>query len=331
LKSTAGTAAAQLIYLDAVMEVHGFIDLQVNGYQGVDFSGSDLTEERFASASRALLAHGTAGFLATIITSSEEIYQRNLGIMSAVMKRDEFQNRILGIHAEGPFLSRKPGAIGAHNPAWVKEPSPAFLDQLQDWAGGAIKMLTLAAELPGAEEVTKHAKAMGITVSLGHQAAKYEDYQRLAAAGAKAITHLGNGMPNEVHRHNNSLLFGLACEELAAMIITDGHHLPAHLIRTILRAKGVDNVIVTSDAAPLAGMPPGRYETLGNPVVLEKSGLLHNPDKKCMVGSSATMLECMNYLATLEIVTRDEMMKLGFYNPLRLIGIKPDSIDGLVK
>ena len=146
------------------------------------------------------------------------------------------------------------------------------------------------------------------------------------AAGDTALTHLGNGMPNQVHRHHNPLWAGLGADELTAMIIADGHHLPPSVLKAIIRTKGADRVVVVSDAAPLAGMPPGRYTTLGNDVVLEESGLLHNPEKGCLVGSSATMLNCMNHLASLDLLAENDLIRAGFSNPLRLIGAGPADI-----
>ena len=311
------------------MNIPGFVDLQVNGYKGVDFSSPELSTQDFTSACQQLLDHGTAAFLPTIITSSLETYERNLPLMAQVMATDAFNNRLLGFHIEGPFISSQPGAVGAHNPTWVQQPSPKLLDQLQTWSDGRIKYLTIAAEAKGAAELTRHAVGMGITVSLGHQMATAKDLHSLANAGAKVLTHLGNGMPNLVDRHHNQIQIGMAQDALAAMIITDGHHLPDDLIKNIIRTKGVDRVIVTSDASPLAGMKPGHYEASGNRVVLEASGLLHNPEKQCMVGSSSTMLECMNYLASLNILSLEALCQLGFYGPLSLLGIDPQSINSL--
>lgn len=310
------------------MKIPGFIDLQVNGYLGVDFSSPNLAEEDFARACRQLLSHGTAAFLPTIITSPLSVYQRNLPLMARVMASSEFANCLLGFHVEGPFISKQPGAVGAHNPEWVQDPSLKLLEQLQSWANGHIKMMTIAAEGEGAAELTSRAVMMGITVSLGHQIPSEQNLQCLAKAGAKTLTHLGNGMPNLVDRHHNQVHMGMAEDGLTAMIISDGHHLPAYLIKNILRAKTVDRVVVTSDASPIAGMPPGQYEALSNKVVLEESGLLHNPEKQCMVGSSATMLECMNYLASLNILPLEDLLKLGFYGPLKLLGLESQLMPG---
>lgn len=303
------------------MNIPGFVDLQVNGYQGIDFSSPQLTPDAFGEACRQLLGHGTAAFLPTIITSSLSTYRRNLPLMAEMMASPEFKNRLLGLHVEGPFISKLPGAVGAHNPDWVQPPSVDVLEQLQNWADGRIQILTIAAESNGAVELAARAVEMGITVSLGHHLPDERDLQRLVRVGAKALTHLGNGMPNLIDRHRNQIQMGMAEDELTAMIITDGHHLPAYLIKNIIRAKGTDRVVVVSDASPLAGIPPGHYEAMGNKVILEESGLLHNPQKQCMVGSSGTMLECMNYLASLNILSLDDLLKLGFYGPMKLLGL----------
>lgn len=308
------------------MKMPGFIDLQVNGYKGVDFSSPDLTKEKFTHACHELFKTGTAAFLPTLITSSKDVYESNLPMISRIIGGKEFRGKLLGIHLEGPFISAEPGAVGAHNPEYVCPPLIEYLEKFQDLADGNIKLLTIAAELSEADTLARYATDKGITVSLGHQVADYQDMKKLYDVGARSITHFGNGMPNEVPRHRNQIIAALAIKDLKAMIITDGHHLPEQVIRTLFNAKDVENVIVTSDVSPIAGLKPGKYNILGNDAVLEKSGLLHNPQKQCMVGSSATMFECMNHLASLKLLNEEELLKVGFYNPLELINVNPDTI-----
>ena len=138
-------------------------------------------------------------------------------------------------------------------------------------------------------------------------------------------------MPNMSPRHDNPLWAGAAEEELVAMLITDGHHLPAPVIKTVIRAKGVEDIVVVSDQSALAGMPPGEYFLkTDRKVVLEKDGRLHNPDKGCLAGSSSTIFECMNYLASLRFLEIDELLEVGFYGPLRLIDVDPNLISANV-
>ncbi len=308
------------------MDIPGFVDLQVNGYKGVDFSSTDLTEERFLFACRELIQNGTVVFLPTVITSSEETYERNLPIISKTIQRDDLKDHIPGIHLEGPFISDADGARGAHNSKWIRKPDLDFFDHLVEWADGNVKLLTIAAELENAERLCRHAVEKGVTVSLGHQLAGETDLQRLSESGASLLTHLGNGIPQTIDRHENSIWAGLANDNLSAMIITDGHHIPASLIKTIIRTKGVSNTIVVSDASPIAGRSPGNYTTLGNDVILDESGRLYNPETGYLVGSSSTMIDCMNYLASLQIVEENELLEMCIYNPLRQLKLDSKKI-----
>jgi N-acetylglucosamine-6-phosphate deacetylase len=310
------------------MQIPGFVDLQVNGFKGISFSDLDLTEERFVYACKSLIEEGTVAFLPTIITAPLEVYEQNLRLIAKAMRRDDLKEHILGIHVEGPFISEKDGARGAHNIDWVRKPDNNLLDKLNQWADGRIKMLTISADLERADELCRHAVDLGITVSLGHQLATEGDLERLAKSGARSLTHLGNGLPNILPRHKNPLWAGIANDDLIAMIITDGHHIPPSIIKAVLRTKGISKVVVVSDAAPIAGLPPGRYKTLGNDVILDESGFLHNPEKGHLVGSSATMLDCINYLASLDLLNQEDLLKVGFYNPLKLIDIDPSVIQG---
>ena len=299
---------------------NALLDLQVNGFLGVDFSSPDLTATDFSCACRALLARGTTAFLPTVITSPPEVYARNLPLMARVLMQEEFQGRVLGLHLEGPFISSQPGVVGAHNPAYVQPPDRAFLEKLLDWAQGTVRLLTLAAELPGADAVARDAVSRGITVAVGHSWFTAADLDRLAVAGATALTHLGNGLPNMIPRHDNPMWVGLAHAAFTVMLITDGQHLPAPVLTTMVRAVGAERLVVVSDASPVAGLPPGRYSVLGNEAILEPSGRFYNPEKQCLVGSSATMAACMAHLAALDVLSTQALRQVGFHNPLRLIG-----------
>jgi N-acetylglucosamine-6-phosphate deacetylase len=309
--------------------IPGWVDLQVNGFAGVDFNAPDLTADAFAQAVRALAAAGTAAFCPTLITGDPETVCRNLAVILATERRDsDVRGRLLGFHLEGPFISSEPGAVGAHDPRWVRPPDPTLFDRLLDAAEGRVRLLTLAAELPGAADLTRHAVARGVTVSCGHQTAHTpEQLACLATAGASALTHLGNGVANCLPRHDNVIWAGLAEDRLAVMFIPDGHHLPRHLLKVYVRAAGVGRLIAVSDASHPAGLPPGRYQVLGNDAILEPDGLLHNPAKKCLVGSSITMQQALRVLADLDIgLTSDDLAQIGFWNPLRLIGHDPGSV-----
>ena len=309
-------------------KIPGLVDLQVNGFKGIHFSDPSLTQDSFLRACRGVLEVGTTAFLPTVITSPAEVYEHNLPIIAAVVRSQEFRGRLLGIHLEGPFISAQDGARGAHDSRWITEPDVGYLDKLLEWADGRVKLVTIAAELQGAEGLARHASGRGIAVSLGHQMASEADLHKLVQAGAVSLTHLGNGVPAMLHRHVNPVWAGLANDDLAATIISDGHHLPASLLKTIIRAKGAGRCVVISDASSPAGLEPGEYEVLGRRHVLDENGRLYDPMTGYLAGSSATMLGCMNHLASLDLVSHDELVAMGFHNPLGLIGLGPRDVAG---
>lgn len=309
----------------------GFVDLQVNGWNGVDFSTAGLSEGLFTEACRGVLSSGVVAFLPTLITSDPAVYASNLPVMARVMQSAEFAGRLPGVHIEGPFISPQDGARGAHPLKWVREADPVFLDRLIQLSNGNIKLLTVAAELEGIGELIQLATAQGICVSLGHQTAGNAEVRAAAAAGATALTHLGNGVAATVNRHDNPIWAGLAEDDLTAMLITDGHHLPASLIKIALRVKGVERVVVVSDATALTGQLPGKYKMFGSDVVLSDSGRLYNPVTGYLAGSGSTMLQCMNYLASLKLLTREELMQIGYTNPMQLINGDAPPCDHLIE
>ena len=302
------------------------VDLQVNGYRGVSFSSPGLTETELAEACRGVLSAGTSAFLPTLVTAAPATYERNLPLLAGVVGRDEFRGRLPGIHLEGPFISPQPGAVGAHNPAWVRPPDVKLFDEMCDRARGTVRLLTVAPEAPGALDLISHAAARGVTVSLGHQVATGEQLHAAVAAGARALTHLGNGLPNLLPRHPNPIWEGLAEDGLVMMVIADGHHLPPATLKSMLRAKGVERSVVVSDAAHLAGMPPGRYEYPSGVAVLEPGGKLHDPEKNCLVGSSFIMPQCVDFLSRRGWFGAEDLDRLVFHNPLKLIGVDPGGI-----
>lgn len=297
-----------------------YIDLQVNGYKGVDFSSAELTEEDFLRAAEAILDSGTVLFLPTLVTGPEDLCKRNIGIIHDAAESHGLRKHIPGVHLEGPFLSPEPGAVGCHSPEFVRAPEIALFDRLHSFSGGFIRMMTVAAEVPGAPGLIRYATEKGVAVSLGHHLAGSAAIAAAADAGAVALTHLGNGCPNLLDRHRNPIWAGLACDSLTAMLITDGHHLPGEVIKCMARIKGADRLIVTSDAAPVAGLPPGRYHMLGNDAVLEPDGRFHNPAKGCLVGSASGMRECIAFLRTLGLFTEEEIRKVSYENAKKLIG-----------
>ena len=297
----------------------GFVDLQVNGYLGIDFSAPGLSLDRVRQVVFTLRDRGTAAFCPTMITSSMEIYRQNLPVLADAIEDKDLQPHLLGLHLEGPFISPLDGARGAHPRSSVLPPSVDIYKRLQEWARNQISLLTLAPEMPGAMELIEYVVSSGAAVSLGHHLASRDQIAAACQRGAVSATHLGNGIPNLLPRHPNPIWDQLSEDRLAAMLITDGHHVPGSFVQVVLKTKTVGHVIVVSDAAPIAGLPPGRYSTLGQEVVLEESGRIWNPKGNHLVGSSACMLDCLNWLASVTSLSESDLWQVGYYNPLGLI------------
>jgi N-acetylglucosamine-6-phosphate deacetylase len=310
----------------APVSIPGFVDLQVNGFAGSDFSSLLLTHEELAAVCTALAGQGTAAMLATLITSPIELYRRNLPLIGEAVQSAELHGRLLGIHLEGPFISSQAGFVGAHDARYVRAPDTSLLRELWELSQGTIRLLTLAAELPGAEELACYAQELSIAVSIGHSNCDQEDLQRLVRVGATGLTHLGNGIPNQLPRHRNPVWAGLAENDLTATIIADGFHLPDSLIKVILDIKGPGKTIVVSDVSPIGGLPAGEYDYGGSRVVLEPSGRIYNPQRDCLAGSGITLLPSMNRLASLGLLSQSDLLALAFDNPLRFINASPTEI-----
>jgi N-acetylglucosamine-6-phosphate deacetylase len=267
--------------------VNGWIDLQINGWGGVDFADPGLDASAAQRACVAIRATGTAGFLATLITSPASVYARNLPLLAALDDPG-----LLGLHLEGPFFHPEGGALGVHAPALCRPADPDLLAHWQDLARGRIRLITLGADLPGAPALTAAARRLGIAVSLGHHMADARQLAACADAGATALTHLGNGVPLRIDRHDNPIWAGLAETRLAVMVIADGHHLPSAVLRSFALAAG-DRLVLVSDASPIAGCGPGSYRCFGRDVLLSPAGRLEDCASGGFAGSAASLADCV--------------------------------------
>lgn len=210
------------------VELPGLVDLQVNGYRGFDVNAPDVDAGTVGGLTRALWAAGTTTYLPTVITAPEPRILASIRAVVAAREADALvAHSVAGIHVEGPFISGVPGAVGAHDAGSLRPPDLAELDRWQDAAAGLVRIVTIAPELPGAAEFVAGAVERGVLVSLGHTAADAEQVRAAVDAGATLSTHLGNGAPQLLPRHPNHVWAQLADDRLTAMLITDGHHLPA--------------------------------------------------------------------------------------------------------
>lgn len=302
--------------------MNGSVDLQVNGYAGVDFNADVVSPEAFRSACDVLRNDGVSSILATVITDSVAALQKRLGNIVAAREQDSLVAEvILGIHIEGPFLNPQPGFIGAH-PA--EHASPADLDtmkQLLDCADGLTRIVTLAPECDPNFKVTKWLADQSITVSAGHCDPTLAQLSEAIDSGLSMFTHLGNGCPLNQHRHDNIIQRALSLsDQLHIGFIADGIHVPFFALRNYLRVAGRERAFIVTDAVSAAGMGPGEYELSGQRVIVDDSLATWAEDKSHLVGSAMTMPKVranLSHQLGLDDTTIDLLTRA---NPLAAIG-----------
>jgi N-acetylglucosamine-6-phosphate deacetylase len=239
----------------------GFLDIQVNGYNGIDYSLDDLTGEQIRALVIRLAQSGTTRHVPTFVTMPKDRLLRNLSLTAETMEKHPLVRAgIGGFHLEGPFISPEDGPRGAHDKRYTCLPDFSLIEEWQQAARGNIKYITLAPELPGATDCIKAAVKAGLKVSIGHTAAAPETIQEAVAAGASCSTHLGNGSHTLLPRLKNYIWEQMAADSLWAGIICDGFHLPHAVVQVINRAKGLERLFLVSDAALLGGYQPGSYK-----------------------------------------------------------------------
>jgi len=253
-------------------------DFQVNGFGGIDFQRDELTLAEARLAVEALKRHGTSRIFVTLITDEVDRLCRRLERFERFRAADpEVAAAFAGYHLEGPWLHPEAGYRGAHPPEPMHAPSLAEFERLQAAAGGRIRLVTLAPEWPGSAAFIAVLTAAGTHVALGHTAADARQIDEAIAAGARFCTHLGNGAPQVLPRHDNVIQRLLARDELTACFIPDGVHLPPFVLRNFFRAKPPGRVLFTTDAMAGAGMPPGRYSIGPHSVEVGADGIARQP------------------------------------------------------
>ena len=304
----------------------GLVDLQVNGYRGIDFNAGPLTHSELDRLVNDLYAQGICCFYPTLITQP---IPQLISALQALGKSMEAFPSIAGIHLEGPFISPEDGPRGAHPRPYVLPPDIDLFKQLRDAALGNIRLITLSPEYPGACKLIEWCVAQGIIVAIGHTAASPEQIRDAISAGASMSTHLGNGSHLMLPRHANYLWEQLASDSLTASIIADGFHLPDAFMQVALRAKA-DRIILVSDSTALAGMSPGTYDAaIGDQVVLTAEGRLSLKDEPALLaGSAASLLDCINYLSRTGLCSWQAAVDMASLIPGQLIDNNPNILKG---
>jgi N-acetylglucosamine-6-phosphate deacetylase len=256
----------------------GLVDLQMNGYAGIDFSVA--TEDDWRTAREALLRDGVTAFQPTFVTAPLDDMRIALARMISV----DPGPHVIGAHLEGPFLS--PLRPGAHDPAALLAPDLGVLEELL--AAGPVSQVTLAPELPGSLELIDALVTRGVTISCGHTEADAGAAHLAFDRGASAVTHLFNAMRRPEPRDPGIAYAALGSDEVFITLIVDGHHLADDAVRAAWRAAG-QRVVLISDAVAAAAAPDGDY-TLGGTVPIRSSGGVVRNEAGSLAGSTLSML-----------------------------------------
>jgi N-acetylglucosamine-6-phosphate deacetylase len=274
-------------------------DFQVNGFGGIDFQRDDVTAAQMQHAVATLRRHRVAAIFATLVTDEiDRLCRRFENLERLRVAEPATAAMIPGYHLEGPWLCPEQGYRGAHPEGPMHAPSLAEWDRLQSAAGGRIRLVTLAPEWPGSPEFIRELVRRGVHVSLGHTNASNAQIDDAIRAGARFCTHVGNGAPATMHRHDNIIQRLLARDELVACFIPDGVHLPPFVLKNFVRAKPIDRVLFTTDAMAGAGAPPGRY-TIGRlEIDVGSDGIARQPGSPLFAGSTLTPDEGVRRVAS---------------------------------
>jgi N-acetylglucosamine-6-phosphate deacetylase len=297
----------------------GLIDIQLNGFAGINFCDAGLDPKKAPEILPALWKTGVTTFCPTVITNTQEGLLRCFRALEEARRIDSrFADSAPCYHLEGPYISPG-GSRGAHNPDVMRPPDWKEFMQLQEAAGGRIGIVTLAPELPGAMEFIRRAREAGLVVSMGHTDSTPEQIHQGAEAGAQLCTHLGNGCPQMIDRHRTPIWAQLALRQLSASLICDGFHLPPELVQVIHGMKGIDGCVLITDAVHVAGLEPGCYKLVDLDIELLPTGQVVMADRRSMAGSAVSMNRAVKVFMDYTGVTLEDAIQAAATNPSRLL------------
>jgi N-acetylglucosamine-6-phosphate deacetylase len=299
----------------------GYYDLQVNGYGGIDFHNPEITGEQLHTACEKLRRDNTASILYTVITEHVDILCKSLRRLVELREKDPLAKEVIsGVHIEGPFISDVDGYRGAHPKDAVRKADVDSMKRMLDAANGLTRIVTLAPEQDEGFHVTRLLAKQGVRVSAGHTNASMDQLVGAIDAGLSMYTHLGNGCPMQMHRHENIVQRALSLSDrLWLMFIADGAHVAFPALKNYLRAAGFEKTIVVTDAVAPAGEGPGTYQIGRWNLTVEEDLVIRSPDKSHLVGSAMTMQMAVKRLIENVGLTQAQADVLTKVNPRKAI------------
>ena len=288
----------------------------------MDFNRDGLTADQLHRACARLEADGVAGVLATIITAEIDVMCDRLRTLVGLRAEDPLAARLIaGIHIEGPFLNEADGYRGAHRADAILPADIGLMARLLDEAGGLTRLVTLAPERDAHGRVTRLLARQGIVVSAGHTDASLEQLRAAIDAGLTMVTHVGNGCPMQIHRHDNIIQRVLSlADQLWLTFIADGTHVPFVALGNYLRLVGTDRAVIVSDSIAAAGLGPGRYTLGEREVIVDADLVAWAPDRSHFVGAALSLPACAQRLREQLHLSESAIRALTCDNPRRAIG-----------
>jgi len=316
-------AADTIIDLQNQFLSPGFIDIHTHGAGGADFM--DQTEESLYQACYTHMKHGTTSIVPTTLTSTRVSLKEFLEFFETIELEKKGMPNILGLHLEGPYFAES--QKGAQDPKYLRNPDPKeYMDALT--YSNRILRWSFAIELPGSEEFLKELRKYHIVSSLAHSDATCKEVMRAYENGLTALTHFYSCMTG-VHRKNayrvaGAIEAGYLIDDLFVEVIADGCHLPAELLKLIVKIKGADRICLVTDSMRAAGMPDGEYllgsKSSGQRCIVE-DGVAKLPDRTAFAGSVATSDRLVRTMYTLTDTPLHEVVKMASLTPAKLLKI----------
>jgi N-acetylglucosamine-6-phosphate deacetylase len=303
---------------DFIYVTPGWIDLQVNGFAGVDYNSPSSSHEEIARSIRAILQTGVTRFFPTVITGSPEDMSGALANLARAKEATWEGAAMEAFHLEGPYISPEDGPRGAHPARWVRPPDLDEFHRFQEAARGNIRLVTLSPEWPDAPRFIEALVGEGVVVSIGHTRATSEEISAAVNAGATLSTHIGNGAHPILPRHPNYIWEQLAEDRLAASFIVDGIHLAPSFLNVALRAKGLERALLVTDAVMPAGCAPGKYKLGEVDVELHSDGSVRLLGGTRLAGSALRMDRALQNVIRIAGLSLREAITLATRNPARI-------------
>jgi N-acetylglucosamine-6-phosphate deacetylase len=299
------------------------LDIQVNGFGGVDFNSDDLTAEQLHQSMQSLRQHGAGQILATFITADLTLMRQRMERLATLRESDTLAREIIvGIHVEGPFINPETGYVGAHPPEAVRPARVEDMKPLLDAGRGLVKLVTLAPECDAGFALTSFLAGNGIRVAAGHTAATREQLLGAADGGLTIFTHVGNGCPASLPRHDNIVNRALSlADRLWLSFIPDGVHIPFFVLKNYLRCAGADRSIMVTDAISAAGMGPGVYPLSKSSVRVGEDLVARTPDGVYLAGSTVTQNRMAENLQRELGVNEGDLERMTVENPRTALGL----------